>query len=45
MRLAAGLLAIASLIAAVDGQMNLYDPNDDVAKAGYLAAARKSKLS
>ena len=29
MRLAAGLLAIASLIAAVDGQMNLYDPNDD----------------
>ena len=29
MRLAAGLLAIASLIAVVDGQMNLYDPNDD----------------
>ena len=29
MRLAVGLLAIASLVALSDGQMNLYDPHDD----------------
>ena len=29
MRLAVGLLAIASLVAVSDGQMNLYDPHDD----------------
>ena len=29
MRLAVGLLAIASLLAVSDGQMNLYDPHDD----------------